>query len=114
MSFFDLVEDADRAAQANLGGEPVTYAPAVGAPVSTTPSGDPLLGLFDPGGVNAQGDARVGVEVTKPKVFLLLADLPTDPRNDTPLLTIRGVRYHVEGRSPDGAGGISLDLRTVG
>lgn len=106
MSFEDLVEQVDRVVQTALGGELVTYAPAVGLPVSVT-------GVFDAQYVLARGTAGAGVETQGPAVFLLLDDLPTDPEDDDPMLTIRGVGYRVVERRPDGMGGIVLALRLV-
>ena len=102
--FADLVAAADRAAQAALGGETVTYAPEVGDPVDVT-------GIFDELYVLAKGSAEAGVETLGPAVFLRLEDLPTDPDDDEPTLTIRSVDYRVTERRPDGMGGIVLALR---
>ncbi len=111
MSFADLVEQVDRAAQAAFGdrdgdGEPVpiTYAPKVGAPV-------PVIGIFDLQYVLAKGSAEAGVETLGPAVFLRLSDLPVNPENDEPTVTVRGVDYRVRERLPDGLGGIVLALR---
>lgn len=114
MAFVDLVARVDRAALAVFGEPvPVVYAPEVGAPTSTTPSGDPLTGIFDEQYVLAKGTAEAGVEALGPAVFLRLADLPTDPEDDEPTLTIRAVDYRVTERRPDGMGGIVLALRRV-
>lgn len=111
MSFADLVAAADRIAMDAFGdkdesGEPVqmTYAPAVGAPV-------PVTGIFDEQYVLAKGSADAGVETIGPAVFLRLEDLPVDPEDDEPTLTIRGDDYRVTERRPDGMGGIVLALR---
>lgn len=113
MSFAELVAAVDRAAIAAFGdkdgnGEPVpvTYAPAVGSPASVT-------GIFSEQYVLAKGTADAGVEAIAPSVFLRLDDLPTDPEDDEPTLTIRGVAYRVIERQPDGLGGILLGLRKV-
>lgn len=105
-AFDDLVAEMDRAVMAELGGEPVLYRPASGAAVTIT-------GMFDAQYVLAQGDAEAGVGVAGPAVFLRLADLPTDPAIDEPILTIRGTDYHVNDPKPDGIGGILLTLRKV-
>lgn len=104
MSFSALVAAADRAAQAALGGETVTYAPEVGDPVEVT-------GIFDENYVLAKGSAEAGVEALGPAVFFRLEDLPVDPEDDEPTLTIRSVSYSVVERRPDGMGGIVLALR---
>lgn len=107
MAFADLVAAADRAAQLALGGELVTYAPQLGAPVQVT-------GIFDEVYVLAKGTAEAGVEALGPAVFFRLSDLPIDPEDDEPTLTIRAVDYRVTERRTDGMGGIVLALRRVG
>lgn len=105
--FKTLVEQVDRSVQANLGGVPVIYQPAIGAPVTVT-------GVFDSQFVLVEGTTGdAGVEALGPAVFLRLDDLPTDPEVDTPTLTIASVIYRVVERRPDGFGGIVLVLRTV-
>lgn len=105
--FDELVRAADRAAQAALGGVSVTYAPEVGSPVEVT-------GIFDAQYVLAKGGlAEAGVETLGPAVFLRLEDLPVDPEDDEPTLTIGGVDYRVTERRPDGMGGIVLALRRL-
>lgn len=104
MSFSGLVANADRAAQKLLGGELVTYAPAAGAPVQVT-------GIFDANYVLVKGSPDVGVEALGPAVFFRLEDLPVNPDDDEPTLTIRGVAYRVTERRPDDMGGIVLALR---
>lgn len=107
MSFAELVAAVDLAARTALGGEPVTY-----DPVGTSP---PVVvtGIFDEQYVLAKGTAEAGVGVLGPAVFLRLADLPTNPEDDEPALTIRSVVYRVTERRPDGMGGIVLALRRV-
>jgi hypothetical protein len=46
-------------------------------------------------------------------VFLLLADLPTDPDDDEPTVTVNGVDYSVRERKKDGMGGVFLMLREI-
>ena len=106
-AFDELVARIDRAILANLGSVPVTYQPAVGDPVEVT-------GMFDAQYVLADSSAEASVETLGPAVFLLLEDLPTDPVDDEPTLTIRGRNYRVRSRSPDGFGGILLGLRGIG
>lgn len=103
-AFASLVSEVDRAVRSNLGGETVLYQPAVGPSVQVT-------GIFDAPYVLARGAAESGVQALIPSVFLRLEDLPTDPEDDTPALTIRGVVYNVKERRPDGIGGIVLGLR---
>lgn len=106
MSFADLIGRADRAAQSALGGEPVMYQPDGEQAVEVT-------GIFDEQYVLAKGSADAGVEALSPAVFLRLEDLPTNPEDDEPTLTIRGVIYRVTERRPDGLGGIVLALRRM-
>ena len=105
MAFADLIAATDRAVQAHLGGEPVIYQPAAGASV-------PVTGIFDASFVFVQqSGVQAGVEAVTPAVFLQLADLPTDPKQDDPILTIGGVDYRVWERQPAGLGSIVLALR---
>jgi hypothetical protein len=107
MVFADNVARIDRHAQALLGERtPVVYTPLAGAPV-------PVIGIFDDAYVLTQGDAESGVEARVPSIFLVLADLPTDPMIDEPTLTIAGVVYRVQERQPARFGSIRLMLRKV-
>ncbi len=111
MAFADDVERVDREAQRLLGGVEILYAPQVGVPV-------PVTGIFDAQYVLAKGDAEAGVESTLPAVFFRLSDLPVDPEDDEPTLTITGSGIHdgdyrVIEREPDGMGGIVLGLRLI-
>ena len=107
MAFADLIALTDRSVQAHLGGVPVTYAPGVGNAVT-------VLGIFDENySLVDQGNA--GVETIVPAVFLRLEDLPSDPREDNPIITIGLVEYTVRERPTDGVGGaIRLILRKRG
>lgn len=102
MAFPDLVAATDRAAQEHLGGVSVTYAPEVGDPVV-------VQGLFDE--QYRLADDEPGSEQTVPAVMLRLSDLPVDPVDDDPTLTVEGVDYSVRERQADGMGGIRLLLR---
>lgn len=104
--FEALIEQVDLDVFANLGGAPITYTPDGGAPVVIT-------GIFDARYVLAKGDAESGVETLGPAVFVRLSDLPTDPEDDDPTITISGVVYRVVERRPDGIGGIVLALHLV-
>lgn len=106
MSFADLVRGADRAAQTHLGGEVVTYTPDGGPPV-------PVTGIFDEEFVMAKGTADAGVEALGPVLFVRLEDLPEDPEDGDPTITINGVDYRIVGRIFAGMGGIGLPLRRV-
>ncbi len=109
MSFSELIEATDRATHDHLGSVPVTYTPDGGSPVSVTPSGDPLLGMFDKNFVLVDPE-RPGVESTSPVVTLRLDDLPTDPEDDDPTLLILGTSYTVQERHKDGPVGGSVML----
>lgn len=106
MAFAELVAQMDRTAQKLLGGVAVIYRPEFGVPVS-------VVGIFDAAYVRVQGDAEAGVEALGPAVFLILADLPTDPMVDDPTLTINGADYRVIERKPAEFGSIVLLLRLV-
>ena len=103
MGYAALVLAADRAAQAHLGSVTATYTPGGGDPVS-------VVGLFDERFVKVSADPHGAVESIGPAFFCLLADLPTDPEDDDPTLTIGGVAYDVVERQRDGLGGIRLLL----
>lgn len=107
MGFAELVAQVDRAVQVGLGGELVTYTPAEGPPVEVT-------AVFDRAFVLVKGTADAGVEASGPAVFCRLEDLPCDPEDDDPKITVRGVDYRVIERMPDGMGGVVLALRTIG
>lgn len=106
MSFADLVAAADRAAQKLLGGVAVVYQPAAGAMVTVT-------GIFDDQYRLMTGEGgEAGVEQVMPAVVLRLEDLPVDPDDDDPTLTIGGIAYSVRERQRDDTGGaIRLLLR---
>jgi hypothetical protein len=103
-TFADLVESMDRVVQAKLDGETVTYDPAAGAAVQ-------VVGVFSETASIAKGTAEAGVEVLGPSIFFRLDDLPVDPEDDEPAITIRGNVYEVIRRIPDGMGGVTLELR---
>lgn len=101
MSFDALLATADRAALKHLGCA-VTYASSAGE--STT-----VLGVFDAAYVKVDA-SQPGVSSCGPAVFLRLSDLPSNPSNDDPRLTIAGVSYRVHEAKPDGLGGVLLLL----
>jgi hypothetical protein len=84
----------------------VIYQPAVGAAVL-------IQGLFDELYSLAQAGAEAGTETLVPAVFLRLSDLPVDPEQDDPTLTIAGFDYRVIERRTAGLGAIVLALRKV-
>ena len=81
----------------------VRYAPRVGEPVD-------VFGLFDAAYVRADVGG-VAVQNVGPAVTLRLADLPTDPEEDEPEITVNGTTYCVTEMRPDGVGLVVLMLR---
>lgn len=104
MSFREHVAAAARESL-RVFGEAVTYTPTSEPAVAVT-------GIFSEQYLLATSNVIAAVEVTSPAVFLLLEDLPEDPRDEDiePTLTIRGVDYRVTARPTDGMGGITLVL----
>ena len=110
MPFGDLIADVDHATQDHLGSVAVTYTPDVGPAVTETPSGDPLVGMFDENFILSDPD-RPGIEMVAPVVTLRLEDLPTDPRDeDNVQIKILGIDYTVDHRITDGSIGGSIRL----
>lgn len=105
MAFPELLAAADRAVLTHLGGT-VRYQPQLG-------DAKDVLGVFDTAFLLVSGGTAggPGVESNQPAVFLLLADLPKDPDQDDPLITVDGVVYRVRERQKDGKGGVVLFLR---
>lgn len=107
MAWTDHLARVDEAARDILGGS-VTYAPAVGTAATVT-------GIFDPQHSHAGGPSEINQDQGwGPAVFLTLADLPADPDDDTPTITIGGVAYSVRDVRKDGFGGVLLLLNPVG
>ena len=96
---------ADRAVLQHLGG-PVLYAPRGGDAVE-------VRGIFDRSYVRVDA-GEPGISSRGPAVFLLLADLPSDPETDEPTITVAGVSYRVTEAEPDGQGGVRLLLHVRG
>jgi hypothetical protein len=105
-AFALLVAQTDRQVLSRLGGSPVNYQPLVGDAVDVS-------GVFDEQYLLVKGDPLAGVEALGPAVFLRLEDLPIDPEDDEPTITIDALAYRVTERRPDGMGGIVLALRQV-
>jgi hypothetical protein len=96
MGYAELLETADRAVQKHLGGVSVIYTPAVGPPVT-------LTGMFD-ANYRLADQGNSGVEQTGPVVWLRLDDLPLNPDDDEPTITIDGIEYRVRERQQDSPG----------
>jgi hypothetical protein len=92
---------ADGDVKGILGGS-VTYTTGAGVVV-------PVRGVFDSAYVLSEA-GEAGVRSCGPAVFLLLADLPSDPRTDEPGITRNGTQYRVREVKPDGLGGVLLVL----
>lgn len=107
MAFADHVARLDRNVRTVLGGEQVVYRPGGGAPAVS------VTGIFEERYVLVQGTAEAGVGTVAPAVFLQLADLPVDPRDDEPTLTIRGRDYKLSEPQFAGMGSIVLVLQLV-
>lgn len=93
---------ADLAVRQMLGG-PVTYTPGSGAPAV-------VQGVFDSAYVKVDA-GQAGVMSTSPAVFLTLADLPSNPSDDTvATVTVGGTVYEIWEARPDGMGTVLLLL----
>jgi hypothetical protein len=79
-----------------------TYDPATGPAIS-------VRGIFDAAYVRVEA-GEAGVSSSGPAVFYRLSDLPVDPDNDDPEITINGVRYRVAELKKDGQGGVVMLL----
>lgn len=114
MNFGAHIARMDRTVNRTFGESvPVVYAPAVGAPVSTAPGGQPLIGIFDRNHVLIP-EGRSGVDSVGPAVSFMLADLPVDPEDDKPLLTIAGRTYRPHATGDRDSSRILLLLHEVG
>lgn len=101
MAFPALLALADRATLQHLGGV-VRYTPGTGAAVD-------VRGVFDAAYVKVDA-GHAGVSSSGPAVFLRLEDLPSDPEDDAPGITVDGVGYVVREVQKDGLGGVLLHL----
>lgn len=109
MGFAALIADTDRATHDHLGSVDVIYTPDGGVATSTTPSGEPLKGMFDKNFLLVDQEGP-GVETATPILSIRLEDLPTDPENDDPVIQIDGTDYKIQERQPDGPVGGSILL----
>lgn len=103
MEFSALLGVAGRAVQKHLS-DPVTYTSGAGVSVQ-------VRGIFDL--LYVQVDAgQAGVSSAGPSVFLWLADLPSDPSEDTEAFVVcEGTAYVSREAEPDGKGGVRLLLQ---
>lgn len=103
MAFTDLLRNMDAAVLAAFK-TATTYQPQGGSPV-------PVDGIFDAAYVCVDPrDALAGISSSKPTVFYRLSDLPSDPDNEPPVITISGQAYRVSECRKDGQGGVELLL----
>jgi len=102
MTLESTIEAATSAALLPVLGRDILYAPE-GQDAST------VTGIFDASyeRIN-QGEA--GVSTFGPAVFFLLADLPVDPEDDEPTITIDGYDYSIRETAKDGIGGVLIFL----
>lgn len=101
MSFADVIDTADRnAVLPLLGGVPVTY--------QVTGEGDVTpTGMFDENFVPLEPGESF-MEQNTPSVWLKLADLPGDPKEDDPTFVIGGKTYRTRHREIDGPQGAGM------
>jgi hypothetical protein len=105
VSFSSLLAMADRAAL-TAHGDPVTYSPGAGSPVS-------VCGIFDAAYQRVEA-GEPGISSSGPGLFLRLADLPSDPGVDSAAtVTVATVVYRAWEVKPDGLGGVLLLLHKV-
>lgn len=86
-------------------GETVTYAPSEGEPVQVS-------GVFE-AAYRLVETAEAGVSSTSPAVFFKLADLPANPEEDSPTITIGSSNYSIRECRKDGQGGVLILLHEV-
>jgi hypothetical protein len=100
-----LLEMADRATLSAFGDSTITYSPSAGSPVTVS-------GIFDATYVIVE-TGHADVASSGPAVFLRLSDLPSDPEQDTPIITISDADYSVREVKKDGQGSVLLLLHMV-
>jgi len=104
MAFPSLVAGMDFVLLATFGVD-TSYALPGAAPVM-------VRGIFDASYVRVDvGEA--GVQSAGPAVFYRVADLPQDPAEDYPLITIASVEYQVTEVQKDGQSGVRLMLHRL-
>lgn len=105
MNFAALLTTVDRGVQRHLGDD-VTYTSGSGVVVQ-------VRGVFDR--VYVPVDVgTAGVSSSGPTVFLMLADLPSNPADDLDArVTSDGQTYSVNEAEVDGKGGVRLLLHVV-
>ncbi len=87
-------------------GDPVIYTPGSGPAVE-------VVGVFDANFVKLD-EGTAGMASQWPVVWLILADLPSDPTEDIQAtVTIDGVEYRFHEIQPDGLGSVRLLLSEV-
>lgn len=106
-SFASLLTLADRAVLTHLGEDGgVTYTPGVGASAEVSAVFDAAYVRVDAG--------EPGVSSSGPAVFVLVADLPSDPETDVEArVMVDGTEYTIHEVKKDGKGGALLLLHEV-
>lgn len=107
MGFPERVAAVDNAVREHLGNVTVVYQPATGEAVTLEDQ------VFDENYVLIEA-SESAVEQVTPAVWLTLADLPIDPDEDDPRLTINGTIYKVRERKRDSLGTVLLLLLRAG
>lgn len=100
MAWSDVVQEMDAAVVAAFGEPAITYTTGQGLTA-------PLPGVFHAAYVRVEA-GEAGIASTSPAVFCRTRDLPVDPNDDDPTITVRGVAYRVIEIKPDGQGGTWL------
>lgn len=107
MSFADLLQNVDSEVLGHLpGDEEISYTSGAGATTD-------VVGIFE--AAYQKIDAgHAGVSSSGPAVFFRLADLTSDPSDDTACrVTVDGTVYKVREAEPDGQGVVLLFLQQV-
>ncbi len=109
MDFTDLMATVDQTIQGSALAGPITYTPGVGVAVS-------VRGIFTAPYTPVDiGEGR-GVASVQPTLFLVVADIPSDPTTDSAArVTVAGdvYRWDTGHTEPDGMGGIVLFMHKV-
>lgn len=106
MAFSDLLGSVNRIVTEVTGGDPVSYAPGVGSPVTVKAIFDVPYAFIEVG--------TAGISGSGPVMFVLLGDLPSDPETDEDAtITHDGTTYTIAQCQKDGKGGVRMLLHKV-
>ncbi len=105
------LDRADRVQRANVRalGDPISYTPAGGSEITTTPEGSELRGVFQAEGALVTLETGMLQRTNVPQVGVRLADFDP-PASVGGLITARGTTYRIDDINPDGEGGAVLGL----